>query len=342
VSATATSLLTEAQASVAQLIARLREMEAAAREQDSLMTTRLRQAQRALDEVMLQQQFARQHQHANVAALQQREQELRAMFKQIARETEEVQHARKQLDQIIRQIEMSSAVLRDEPTRAAQPDPWTLALRSQVVLGREEERVRLAREVHDGPAQVLANSLMIAEQCRMLVQEQRTADLGLMLDRMCTATREGLREVRQFIADLRPGQLAEQGLVGALQEYIRRYQQQYGTPVTLELDAEQLPRLPAETEIVLYRIVQEALQNAYKHARGAAITVQLQQRRGHLLLTIRDEGPGFDPREVARRSGRESWGLTSMRERAELIGARFHVASRVGQGTEVSVALPLT
>lgn len=215
-SASATSLLSEAQASVAQLIARLREMEAAAREQDSLMTTRLRQAQRALDEVVLQQQYARQHQQPSAVALQQREQELRAMFKQIARETEEVQHAHKQLDQIIRQIEMSSAVLRDEPTRTAQPDPWTLALRSQVVLGREEERVRLAREVHDGPAQVLANSLMIAEQCRTLVQEQRTADLGLMLDRMCAATREGLGEVRQFIADLRPGQLAEQGLVGGV------------------------------------------------------------------------------------------------------------------------------
>lgn len=339
-SATAAMLLEEAHASVASLIARLREMEATAREQDAQLTNRLRQAERALDEVVLQCQYAVQHHLPTAASLQARERELRTAFQQVAREAEEVQHARKQLDQILRQIDMSSAVLREANARSAN-DPWVLALRSQVVLGREEERVRLAREVHDGPAQVLANSLMIAEQCRMLVQEQRTDNLELMLDRLCSATREGLTEVRQFIADLRPGQLKAQGLVGALREYINRYSQQYATLVTFDADSAGLPRLPDETEIVLYRIVQEALQNAHKHARNAPITVQLAQKRGHLLLTIRDEGPGFDAREVARRAGKESWGLTSMRERAELVGARFHIASKPGQGTEVSVALPL-
>lgn len=337
--ATAAVLLEEAHASVASLIARLREMEAAAREQDAQLTNRLRQAERALDEVVTQGKFAVEHQLPTVATLHARERELRAAYQQVAREAEEVQHARKQLDQILRQIDMSSAVLREETAR--RDDPWVLALRSQVILGREEERVRLAREVHDGPAQVLANSLMIAEQCRTLAQEQRTDNLEVMLGRLCSATREGLAEVRQFIADLRPGQLKAQGLVVALQEYINRYSQQHNTTVTLEADGNALPRLPDETEIVLYRIVQEALQNAHKHARHAPITVQLVQKRGHLLLNIRDEGPGFDAREVARRAGKQSWGLTSMRERAELVGARFHVASKPGQGTEVSVALPL-
>jgi two-component system sensor histidine kinase DegS len=69
--------------------------------------------------------------------------------------------------------------------------------------------------------------------------------------------------------------------------------------------------------------------------------VLLTERHNHIMLIIRDDGPGFDPREVARRAGRESWGLTSMRERAELIGARLVVSSRPGHGTEVSFALPL-
>jgi len=109
----------------------------------------------------------------------------------------------------------------------------------------------------------------------------------------------------------------------------------------VSLDAEPLPRLPNEVEIVLYRIVQEALQNAHKYARGAAITVRLAREGAVLHLSIRDDGPGFDPHEVARRAGHSSWGLTSMRERAELIGARFTVTSRPGHGTEVSVVLPL-
>jgi two-component system sensor histidine kinase DegS len=127
--------------------------------------------------------------------------------------------------------------------------------------------------------------------------------------------------------------------VGAIQEYIRRYRDTVNNKVTLEADS--LPRLNADSEIVLYRIVQESLQNAHKHARSAPIHVILQQRADRLLLLVRDEGPGFEPRRVARKAGRDSWGLTSMRERAELIGARFTVTSSPGHGTEVRVELPL-
>jgi two-component system sensor histidine kinase DegS len=128
-------------------------------------------------------------------------------------------------------------------------------------------------------------------------------------------------------------------LVEAVGSYLRGYANAYDARVNLE--AESLPRLPSEVEIVLYRIIQEALQNAHKYARGANIIVRLVQHGGALHLAIRDDGPGFDPREVARRAGRSSWGLTSMRERAELVGARLTVASRPGHGTEVTVVLPL-
>ncbi|HMQ32258.1 MAG TPA: sensor histidine kinase, partial [Chloroflexaceae bacterium] len=218
-------------------------------------------------------------------------------------------------------------------------DPWAQALRAQVITGREEERARLAREVHDGPAQVLANALMGLERSQNLLASQRTDTLAGMLRQLSESAREGLREVRAFIADLRPGKLDEQGLAGALGDYLRRYRDTANAAVSFEADP--LPRLPAETEIVLYRIVQESLQNARKHARGAPVHVALSLANGRLTLTIRDEGPGFDPREVARRAGRESWGLTSMRERAELIGARFLVTSRPGHGTEVSLSLPI-
>jgi two-component system sensor histidine kinase DegS len=113
----------------------------------------------------------------------------------------------------------------------------------------------------------------------------------------------------------------------------------YATPV--QIDIEPLPRLAEDVELVLYRIMQEALQNAAKYARGAVLTVRLIQQNGRLVLTIRDEGPGFDPHEVARRAGRSNWGLTSMRERAEMVGARLTVASRTGHGTEVTVVIPL-
>jgi two-component system sensor histidine kinase DegS len=332
------SLLDEAHTIVEDLLARLRTLVETAQQRDAELTQQVRQAARALDEATAQHRFAVERQVPQAAQAAQREQETRATYASLNHNLQEWQRSLKQLDQLIRQIDMSSAAL-DGSSESEPDDPWMLALRSQVVLGREEERVRLAREVHDGPAQVLANTLMVAEQSRSLLQDQRTEQLGLMLDRMCAATREGLREVRSFIADLRPGRIEELGLVAALHEYIARYRDTYRTRVALE--AEQVPRLPTEAEIVFYRIVQEALQNAHKHAPSAAVVVLLAERKGHIVLSIRDDGPGFDTRDVARRAGRESWGLTSMRERAELVGAQLVITSRPGHGTEVSVALPL-
>ncbi len=331
-------LLERANEIVTELLTQLRSLVDVAQQRDAELTQQLRQTARTLDEIVTQYRFAIDRNLPNAAALAGRERELRQAYNQLNQESQTLQRSLKQLDQLLRQIDMSSGTL-SGAGESEPDDPWLLALRSQIVLGREQERVRLAREVHDGPAQVLANNLMLSEHCRSLLQEQRTDQLGLMLDRLCDVTREGLQEVRRFIADLRPGRIEEQGLIAVLEEYIRRYRDTYRVQVTF--DADSVPRLSIEFEIVIYRIVQEALQNAHKHASGASVAVTMGIRQNHLILMIRDDGPGFDPREVARRAGRESWGLTSMRERAELIGAKLVVASRPGHGTEVSFALPL-
>ncbi|MBC8163125.1 MAG: sensor histidine kinase [Roseiflexaceae bacterium] len=329
-------LLQEAHVIVEQQQARLHALAATARQQRELAAASVRQVERQLDEANIQHRAAVQRRLPNVALMAQRCQELRERLDAVERELQRQQHALKQIEQLASQIAMSSGSLNDQ---SVSSDPWALALRSQVIFGREEERVRLAREVHDGPAQVLANSLMVLESAYGLAQPLGSQKLLTMLDRMRMATREGLQEVRRFIADLRPGKLEEQGLGAAIEEYVRGYSNAYGT--TVQLDLEPLPALPTETAIVLYRIVQEALQNAHKYARGATIALHLRQQHSHLTLTVKDNGPGFDVYEVARRAGQSSWGLTSMRERAELIGARFTVSSRQGQGTEVMVVLPL-
>jgi two-component system sensor histidine kinase DegS len=331
-------VLREAHTIVAEQLARLRALAEDTRRHGATLGVALRQAERQLDEALLQQRSAAQWRTPIAKGSAARVAELREKHGALERESRTNHHALKQLEQLIRQIEMSSGALTDS-NETATADPWLLALRAQIIHGREEERVRLAREVHDGPAQVLANSLMILESSYSLAQESGMEKLATMLDRMRESTREGLAEVRRFIADLRPGRLEEHGLAAALGEYIRSYNNAYDARVTFE--AEALPRLPREAEIVLYRIVQESLQNAHKYARGAQAIVRLALQAGRLHLSIRDDGPGFDPHEVARRAGRSNWGLTSMRERAELIGARFSVASSPGHGTEVTVILPL-
>jgi two-component system sensor histidine kinase DegS len=338
VSAEPSALLDAAHVIVAEQLTRLRELHQSAQRRYAQIEGELRQSARLLDEAGIQLRFAVERGSANASILAERERQLRVEHESLAREYDSGRRALRQLDQLVRQIDMSSATLNG--SGEGEPgDPWVQALRAQAIMGREEERSRLAREVHDGPAQVLANALMGLEHCQNLLKAQRVERLAEVLGQLGGAAREGLQEVRRFIADLRPGKLDEQGLSGALADYVRRYKDTVSSQVSLE--AEPLPRLPNETEIVLYRIVQESLQNAHKHARSAPVHVTLAVRKGQLQLTIRDEGPGFDPREVARRAGRESWGLTSMRERAELVGASFLVTTRPGHGTEVSVSLPL-
>lgn len=331
-------VLREAHGIVAEQLGRLRDLaESTRRECDKLSST-LRQAERQLDEATIQHRSAVQWQTPAVSDLGKRVATLRTQCDDLSRTLETSQHALKQLNQLVRQIEMSTDALTS--TSTTSEDPWALALRAQVIHGREEERMRLAREVHDGPAQVLANSLMLLEASYTLAQQSGSNErLITMLDRLRGATREGLHEVRRFIANLRPGDIQKRGLTEAIKDYVRGYTNAYNAQVHLDIEAP--PRLPDDVEIVLYRTVQESLQNAYKYARGVPVTVRLLQQNGQLLLSIRDDGPGFDPHEVARRAGRSNWGLTSMRERAELIGARLTVASRPGYGTEVTVLLPL-
>lgn len=335
-SATQSQVLHAAYSIVSQQLSRLRSLAEDTRRVEQALSSELRQHERQLDEAAIQLRLTAER-GANTTVASKRVSDLRAACARVSEDLRANQHALKQLEQLISQIEMSSSTLTNAD---GGTDPWALALRAQVIHGREEERVRLAREVHDGPAQVLANSLMILETCYSHAQQLGAEKLVSMLDRMRSATRDGMREVRRFISDLRSGTIHDQGLVVALNDYIRDYINAYHARVSFE--SEPLPRLASEVEIVLYRIVQEALQNAHKYARNAQIIVRLQQQNNTLVLSVRDDGPGFDPREVARRAGHSSWGLTSMRERAELIGARLTVASRLGHGTEVNVVLPLS
>jgi two-component system sensor histidine kinase DegS len=145
--------------------------------------------------------------------------------------------------------------------------------------------------------------------------------------------------VRRFIADLRPPALDQLGLAGALRELAGRFANAVGLDVRFE--GMQLPRLAPEQELVIYRIAQEALNNAAKHAKGASILVRCGTHANLIYLQVRDDGPGFDPRTVAARTRGVRWGLRSMHERADLIGAKFQISSAIGKGTTIGLSLPI-
>jgi len=211
-----------------------------------------------------------------------------------------------------------------------------------IIKAQEEERRRVAREIHDGPAQALANLVFRVEFCEKLLAAGRLPELQGELAELKGLIKGSLQEVRKIIFDLRPMALDDLGLVPALRRYLEGLEEREGLGVYLTVTGEAV-RLASVVEVGLFRIVQEALQNVLKHARAATVRVTLSYGREQLRLSVRDDGRGFDLREIENRGpegGR--FGLISMRERAELLGGRLEVQSAPGQGTRVTVAVPIT
>jgi two-component system sensor histidine kinase DegS len=207
----------------------------------------------------------------------------------------------------------------------------------RVVEAQEAERNRLAREVHDGPAQALSNAIFQVEVVeRLLDRDERLAreELKGLRDML---SRE-LRGVRAYLSQLRPPLLADLGLVGAVKEAADQIGSVLAVPVTVDLD-ERIDKLPETIEVAILRVVQEALQNVRKHASPRTVIVRAAREGGGWVVEVRDDGKGFDPRE-APVTGRRSFGLQFMRERAGLIGARFEVRSRPELGTVVRMVIP--
>jgi two-component system, NarL family, sensor histidine kinase DegS len=208
----------------------------------------------------------------------------------------------------------------------------------RVIQAHEQERLRLAREIHDGPAQILANAIFELEYFERLVEHNPSA-LKEQLQQLKRDLRDGMTEVRRFIFDLRPPSLADSGFLIALRGYLQDFEKHFGISVEMELP-QTGRRLPATQEMALFRIVQEALQNVQKHAAASKVVVTGEMDPVVLRLSIVDNGRGFDLTEVASRHSR-NLGLISMRERAELIDARLQITTAPGQGTRISLVVPL-
>jgi signal transduction histidine kinase len=206
---------------------------------------------------------------------------------------------------------------------------------AQVTAAQEEERQRIARELHDGLVPVLASlSLRLHTLGKWLEREEHP--LTGEIKELAEQAQSSSRDIRRLVHDLRPVALDELGLVPALREHLARCEREQG--LTFELAADVPERLPAPIETALFRIVQEAVNNVLKHARARHVRVTLQRGDDRVRLEIADDGQGFEAQ--VPRSGRHL-GLWSMRERVEHLGGEFEVASTPGQGTRVMAAVPL-
>ena len=206
---------------------------------------------------------------------------------------------------------------------------------SQVLTAQEEERKRIARELHDDTAQALTSVLVRLRLLERWAGEER---LRAGLTELRDLTGQTLEGVRRMAIDLRPPMLDDLGLEAALQAHVQDFSHRW--PVKAKFISGRLGRLPADVELVLYRIVQEALSNVAKHAGASTVEARLTRRGRTLRLVVEDDGCGFDV-EATKSSRGAGLGLFGMEERLALIGGSVRVESARGKGTRISVEAPL-
>jgi signal transduction histidine kinase len=198
-----------------------------------------------------------------------------------------------------------------------------------------EERNRLARELHDSVTQRLFGVVLAAESAATLLEREPPAAAG-ELARVRELARGAMEELRAVVFELRPASLTAEGLAAALRKHVDVLRRVSGSRIALRVGDP--PRLGADDAGQVFRIAQEALQNALRHADAEHIEVRLEDGRGRLLLSVADDGRGFDAAAGAVRGRR--LGLTSMEERAAELGGRLEIESRPGAGTRVRLEVP--
>lgn len=214
------------------------------------------------------------------------------------------------------------------------------SLFERLVTVQEDERRRIARDIHDHLGQQMTALRMNLEVLRAqaaphpecLAQVERTMQRAEELD----------RSIDHLAWELRPSALDHLGFAAALEQLVTGWSERFGIAADLAISDPDMPRLPQDKEAQLYRLAQEALHNVFKHAHASRVSVFLGRRDGELLFIIEDNGRGFVVDDVEPAAGRSRIGLITMRERAELIGARLTIESEPARGTSLFVRLPIS
>jgi signal transduction histidine kinase len=204
-----------------------------------------------------------------------------------------------------------------------------------------EERTRLAREIHDTLAQQLTGIVLELEAADTLLNRGSERRARSSVEKARELARGALQEARRSVWNLRPAPLAATGLVAAIGHEVEAWEERTGVPARFKARAlPQHPSLSPTAEVALLRIGQEALSNVARHGRAAHVDVELRAHAQELILSVRDDGIGFDPAASAPRE--DCFGLDGMAERARNAGGTLTVVSSPGQGTTVTTRLPLT
>lgn len=203
----------------------------------------------------------------------------------------------------------------------------------------EAERKRIARDIHDGPAQNLANIVVRIDLCEKLLKknfQEGIEELHLLKEMV----KNSLQEIKNFIFNIRPMSLDDLGLIPALKKHIEKYEKEFGIKVELIIMGEEKKATP-EYEVGIFRIIQEALSNIAKHSGAKSARILIEYENSSISINIVDYGCGFDVKKILLFENK-NLGLVSMKERTELLGGTFQISSNIGQGTKITIKIPFS
>ncbi len=204
-----------------------------------------------------------------------------------------------------------------------------------MIQAQEAERLRLSRQMHDGPAQALSNFILQTDIAMRLFDMDQAKAREEMANMKASAM-STFQKVRDFIFELRPMMLDDLGLIPTLKRYVDAYKEQVGMEIHLTITGTER-RFESYQEVMVFRAIQELLSNASRHSQASIVTVQVDLGESNVKVTVDDNGKGFDVETLAERN---SMGIKVIRERAEMLGGYLEVESVAGKGTRVTFQIP--
>ncbi len=243
----------------------------------------------------------------------------------------------------LRKVSESAASAPEPQSQSALPAPEADASGQpsivRIIEAQEQERQRLVRQLHDGPAQSLTNLILQAEICERVFDsdsERARAELGDLK----TAVTSTFQKVRDYMFDLRPMMLDDLGLVPTLRRYVDNFNEKSSVPAMLTITGAERRFTPYK-EVVVFRVIQELLANVRTHSHATRAQVLVDIGDNSIQATVEDNGSGFNVAEVINASQPKGIGLTTLRERVMMLGGDIRIDSSVGRGTKVALSLPL-
>jgi two-component system sensor histidine kinase DegS len=243
------------------------------------------------------------------------------------------------LQKEIELLEMIDSILAQEPVsiKGSKSASATVELLELLVQAQEAERLRLSRQMHDGPAQALSNLILETEIAMRLFdinKEQAYQELGTLKD----SASKTFQQVRDFIFELRPMMLDDLGLIPTVKKYAEAIQDISGPQIKFGVTGTER-RMESYLEVMIFRAIQELLRNALNHSQANQITVEMDVGDSFVVVTVEDDGRGFEIQNLEHEPG---MGLKVIKERVEMISGEFEITSDIGEGTKVVFNVPET